>query len=58
PDSQKLTTEQLGDRLKGTGDSIASTSQNHDAEGRPPNSTHTDESLLTKAKNDVRMGEK
>ncbi|KAJ7844511.1 heat shock protein 9/12-domain-containing protein [Mycena olivaceomarginata] len=66
PDSQKSTTEQLGDHLKGTGDSVASTfqPQSDKSAGQKvgdtfsSNSNHNDDSLLTKAKNAVGMGEK
>ncbi|KAJ6508286.1 heat shock protein 9/12-domain-containing protein [Mycena sanguinolenta] len=66
PDSQKSTTEQLGDHFEGTGDSIASTFQPESQKSTTQkvgdtfssNSNHNDESLLTKAKNAVGMGEK
>ncbi|KAJ7794393.1 heat shock protein 9/12-domain-containing protein [Mycena olivaceomarginata] len=67
PDSQKSTTEQLGDHLKGTGDSVASTfqPQSDKSAGQkvrrqrsPRTRNHNDDSLLTKAKNAVGMGEK
>ncbi|KAJ7342702.1 heat shock protein 9/12-domain-containing protein [Mycena albidolilacea] len=66
PDSQKSTTEQLGDHFKGTGDNIASTlqPQSDKSAGQKAgdtfslNSNHNDDSLLTKAKNAFGMGEK
>ncbi|KAJ7047001.1 heat shock protein 9/12-domain-containing protein [Mycena alexandri] len=66
PDSQKSTTEQMGDHFKGTGDSIASTFQpQSDKSGTQKvgdtfssNSNNNDQSLLDKAKNAVGMGEK
>ncbi|KAJ7271965.1 heat shock protein 9/12-domain-containing protein [Mycena haematopus] len=66
PDSQKSTTEQLGDHFKGTGDSIASTFQPQSEKSTTQkagdtfssNPNHNDESLLNKAKNAVGMGEK
>ncbi|KAJ7120504.1 heat shock protein 9/12-domain-containing protein [Mycena crocata] len=66
PDSQKSTTEQMGDSLKGTADSAASTLQpsseksatQKTGDAFSSNSNETDESLLTKAKNAVGMGEK
>ncbi|KIY72109.1 hypothetical protein CYLTODRAFT_344835 [Cylindrobasidium torrendii FP15055 ss-10] len=64
PDSQKTTTEQLGDKLKGTGDSVASTLQPQSekttsqkaGDAVSGNSNHNDESLLGKAKNAVGLG--
>ncbi|KAF8212044.1 heat shock protein 9/12-domain-containing protein [Mycena galopus ATCC 62051] len=66
PDSQKSTTEQFGDKFKGTGDSMASTFQPQSEKSTTQkvgdtfssNSNHDDDSLLTKAKNAVGMGEK
>ncbi|KAJ7632806.1 heat shock protein 9/12-domain-containing protein [Roridomyces roridus] len=66
PDSQKTTTEQLGDHVKGTGDSIASTFQPQSEKSTSQkagdavsgNSNNNDESLLAKAKNTVGLGEK
>ncbi|KAF7338149.1 Heat shock protein 9 [Mycena venus] len=66
PDSQKSTTEQLGDHVKGTGDSIASTLQPQSEKSTSQkagdtvssNSNNNDDSLLSKAKNAVGMGEK
>ncbi|KAF7338137.1 hypothetical protein MVEN_02038500 [Mycena venus] len=66
PDSQKSTTEQLGDHFKGTGDSIASTFQPQSEKSTSQkagdtlssNSNNNDDSLLAKAKNVVGMGEK
>ncbi|KAF7368667.1 hypothetical protein MVEN_00191000 [Mycena venus] len=66
PDSQKSTTEQLGDHFKGTGDSIASTFQPQSEKSTSQkmgdtfssNSNNNDDSLLNKAKNAVGMGEK
>ncbi|KAF7363595.1 Heat shock protein 9 [Mycena sanguinolenta] len=62
----KSTTEQLGDHLKGTADSVASTFQPQSEKSTTQkvgdtfssNSNHNDDSLLTKAKNAVGMGEK
>jgi len=61
PDSQKTTTESMGDSLKGTGDSIASTIQpQSDKTGSQKigdsvsgNSNENDQSMLDKAKNAV-----
>ncbi|KAJ6525645.1 heat shock protein 9/12-domain-containing protein [Mycena capillaripes] len=66
PDSQKSTTEQMGDHFKGTGDSIASTFQPQSEKSTTQkagdtfssNSNNNDDSLLNKAKNAVGMGEK
>ncbi|KAJ7709706.1 heat shock protein 9/12-domain-containing protein [Mycena rosella] len=66
PDSQKTTTEQAGDSIKGTADSVASTFQpNSDksatqkaGDSVSSNSNHNDESLLTKAKDAVGLGSK
>ncbi|KAJ6597083.1 heat shock protein 9/12-domain-containing protein [Mycena vulgaris] len=66
PDSQKSTTEHVGDKFKGTTDSVASTLQPNSekttsqkaGDTLSSNSNETDESLLTKAKNAVGMGEK
>ncbi|KAJ6502365.1 heat shock protein 9/12-domain-containing protein [Mycena sanguinolenta] len=66
PDSQKSTTEQMGDHIKGTGDSIASTFQPQSEKSNTQkvgdtfssNSNNNDQSLLDKAKNAVGMGEK
>ncbi|KAJ7940449.1 heat shock protein 9/12-domain-containing protein [Mycena leptocephala] len=66
PDSQKSTTEQMGDHFKGAGDSVASTFQPQSDKSATQkagdtfssNSNNNDESLLNKAKNAVGMGEK
>jgi len=66
PDSQKTTTEQVGDHFKGTGDSVASTFQPQSDKSATQkvgdtmsgNSNHNDESMLDKAKHAVGMGEK
>lgn len=66
PDSQKTTTEQLGDHVKGTGDSLASTFQPQSEKSSSQkagdavsgNSNNNDESMLSKAKNAVGLGEK
>ncbi|KAJ7685375.1 heat shock protein 9/12-domain-containing protein [Mycena polygramma] len=66
PDSQKSTTEQLGDHVKGTGDSIASTLQPQGEKSTTQkagdavsgNSNHNDESLLQKTKDAVGLGNK
>ncbi|KAG9226155.1 hypothetical protein CCMSSC00406_0005066 [Pleurotus cornucopiae] len=66
PDSQKTTTESMGDSMKGTADSIASTMQpNSEKSGgqrmgdtMSGNSNHNDESLMGKAKNAMGMGNK
>ncbi|KAJ7097747.1 heat shock protein 9/12-domain-containing protein [Mycena belliarum] len=65
PDSQKTTGEHMGDKFKGTGDSVASTLQPNSEKSTTQkagdtfsgNSNHTDQSLLDKAKNAVGMGE-
>ncbi|KAF7301322.1 hypothetical protein MIND_00697300 [Mycena indigotica] len=65
PDSQKTTTEQLGDTVKGTADSLASTLQPNSekstsqqaGDALSSNQNHNDESLLQKAKNAVGMGD-
>ncbi|KAJ7444907.1 heat shock protein 9/12-domain-containing protein [Mycena latifolia] len=65
PDSQKTTTEQIGDSFKGTTDSVASTFQPNSEKSTTQkagdtlssNSNHNDESLLAKAKNAMGMGE-
>ncbi|KAG9127960.1 hypothetical protein FRC07_006977 [Ceratobasidium sp. 392] len=64
PDSQKTTTEQAGDHLKGTADSVASTLQpNQSKSGTQKagdtlsgNSNENSESLLDQAKNAVGLG--
>jgi len=64
PDSQKSTTEQMGDSLKGTGDSVASTLQPNSEKSTSQkagdtfssNSNENDESMLGKAKNAVGLG--
>ncbi|KAJ7343305.1 heat shock protein 9/12-domain-containing protein [Mycena albidolilacea] len=66
PDSQKSTTEQVGDHVKGTGDSIASTLQPQSEKSTSQkagdtfsgNSNNNDESLLNKAKDAVGLGQK
>ncbi|KAK7019329.1 heat shock protein 9/12-domain-containing protein [Favolaschia claudopus] len=66
PDSEKSTTEHMGDSLKGTGDSIASTLQPSSEKSTTQkagdavsgNSNENDQSLLDKAKNAVGMGGK
>ncbi|KAF4576720.1 hypothetical protein EYR36_000684 [Pleurotus pulmonarius] len=66
PDSQKTTTEHMGDYVKGTMDSMASTMQpNSDKSGTQrmgdsmtSNSNHNEESLMDKAKNAMGMGNK
>ncbi|KAF8212028.1 heat shock protein 9/12-domain-containing protein [Mycena galopus ATCC 62051] len=66
PDSQKSTTEQIGDSVKGTGDSVASTLQPQSDKSATQkagdtvsgNSNNNDQSLMDKAKNAVGMGEK
>ncbi|KAF7294796.1 hypothetical protein MIND_01017300 [Mycena indigotica] len=66
PDSQKTTTEQFGDAVKGKTDSLASTLQPNSEKSTSQkagdtfssNQNHTDESLLQKAKNAVGMGDK
>ncbi|KAJ7601958.1 heat shock protein 9/12-domain-containing protein [Mycena polygramma] len=63
PDSQKSTTEQMGDSVKGTGDSIASTLQPQSEKSTSQkagdtlsgNSNNNDESLMNKAKDAVGM---
>ncbi|KAJ7775076.1 heat shock protein 9/12-domain-containing protein [Mycena metata] len=66
PDSQKTTTEQVGDHVKGTGDSIASTLQPQSEKSTTQkagdtlsgNSNNNDQSLLDKTKNAVGLGNK
>ncbi|KAJ7510066.1 heat shock protein 9/12-domain-containing protein [Mycena galericulata] len=65
PDSQKTSTEQIGDTLKGTADSIASTLQPNSDKGATQkagdsvsgNSNENSQSLLDQAKNAVGLGE-
>jgi len=64
PDSQKSTTEHIGDKMKGTGDSIASTLQpqgekstgQQGADAVSGNSNETQPSMMQKAKDAVGMG--
>ncbi|KAF5389919.1 hypothetical protein D9757_003688 [Collybiopsis confluens] len=64
PDSEKTTTEHVGDKLKGTADSVASTLQPQGEKSTSQkvgdtfssNSNDTDDSLLNKAKNAVGLG--
>ncbi|KAI0063518.1 hypothetical protein BV25DRAFT_1824060 [Artomyces pyxidatus] len=64
PDSQKTTTEHIGDKLKGTGDSVASTFQpeSQKSTGQQAgdtlsgNKNDNQDSLLGKAKNAVGLG--
>ncbi|TFK42435.1 heat shock protein 9/12-domain-containing protein [Crucibulum laeve] len=66
PDSQKSTTEQAGDFLKGKSDSAASTVQPNSHKSATQqvgdsvsgNQNHNQESILDKAKNAVGLGEK
>ncbi|KAJ7219493.1 heat shock protein 9/12-domain-containing protein [Mycena pura] len=66
PDSQKSTTEHLGDKTRGVGDSIASTLQPESDKSATQkagdtvssNSNENDGSLLDKAKNTVGLGDK
>jgi len=66
PDSQKSSTEQAGDYVKGTADSAARAVQpNSDKSGGQKagdslssSNSHNDDSLLGKAKNAVGLGEK
>ncbi|KAG8747121.1 hypothetical protein FRC10_002170 [Ceratobasidium sp. 414] len=66
PDSQKTTTEQAGDHLKGTADSIASTLQPNESKSGSQqagdvvsgNSNENKESLLQQAKDAVGLGSK
>ncbi|KAI0266695.1 heat shock protein 9/12-domain-containing protein [Gloeopeniophorella convolvens] len=66
PDSQKTTTEHVGDKVKGTGDSLASTFQPESQKSTGQqvgdsisgNRNENDESLLGKAKNAVGLGSK
>ncbi|KAJ6497030.1 heat shock protein 9/12-domain-containing protein [Mycena vitilis] len=66
PDSQKSTTEQVGDHVKGTGDSIASTLQPQGEKSTSQkagdavsgNSNQNDESLLQKTKDTIGLGNK
>ncbi|KZS98690.1 hypothetical protein SISNIDRAFT_546593 [Sistotremastrum niveocremeum HHB9708] len=64
PDSEKSTTEHVGDSVKGTGDSIASTFQPQSEKSTSQkvgdsvsgNSNNNDQSLLDKAKNAFSSG--
>ncbi|QRV94092.1 heat shock proteins (HSP9 and HSP12) family protein [Ceratobasidium sp. AG-Ba] len=64
PDSQKTTTEQLGDHVKGTADSLASTVQPNESKSGTQkagdtlsgNSNENKDSLLNQAKNALGMG--
>jgi len=64
PDSQKTTTEHVGDSLKGTADSVASTLQPNESKSNTQkagdtlsgNSNENKDSLLTKAQNALGMG--
>ncbi|KIK57663.1 hypothetical protein GYMLUDRAFT_45828 [Collybiopsis luxurians FD-317 M1] len=64
PDSEKTTTEHIGDKFKGTADSVASTVQPQGEKSTTQkvgdtfssNSNENDESLLTKTKNAVGLG--
>ncbi|EIW84058.1 hypothetical protein CONPUDRAFT_119624 [Coniophora puteana RWD-64-598 SS2] len=64
PDSQKSTTEQLGDKIKSTGDSAASTAQPESeksyaqqaTDALSGNSNENSGSMLDKAKDAVGMG--
>ncbi|KAG8951432.1 hypothetical protein FRC04_006203 [Tulasnella sp. 424] len=64
PDSEKSTTEHVGDKMKGTSDSMASSLQpQHEKSttqkmGDSMSSNSTNESLLDKAKNAMGMGDK
>jgi hypothetical protein len=66
PDSQKTTTEQAGDFLKGKGDSAASSVQPNSSKSETQkagdavtgNSSGNSESLLDSAKNALGMGNK
>jgi len=64
PDSQKSTTEQLGDSVKGTTDSVASTLQPESQKSTTQkagdtfsgNSNENEESMVDKVKNTVGLG--
>ncbi|QRV79456.1 heat shock proteins (HSP9 and HSP12) family protein [Ceratobasidium sp. AG-Ba] len=64
PDSQKTTTEQLGDTIKGNADSLASTVQPNESKSGSQkvgdtlsgNSNENSQSLLDKTKNALGMG--
>ncbi|KAG8726682.1 hypothetical protein FRC12_020352 [Ceratobasidium sp. 428] len=64
PDSQKTTTEQAGDQIKGTADSLASTLQPNESKSDSQkvgdtlsgNSNENKDSLLDQAKNALGMG--
>ncbi|KIO31264.1 hypothetical protein M407DRAFT_19643 [Tulasnella calospora MUT 4182] len=64
PDSEKSTTEHIGDKFKGTSDSVASSMQPQSEKsttqkmGDTMSSGNTNESLLDKAKNAMGMGNK
>ncbi|KAJ7510067.1 heat shock protein 9/12-domain-containing protein [Mycena galericulata] len=65
PDSQKTTTEHVGDKFKGTGDSVASTFQPNSEKSTSQkagdsvsgNSNQNSGSMLDKAKNAVGLGD-
>ncbi|KAG9015608.1 hypothetical protein FRB90_004748 [Tulasnella sp. 427] len=62
PDSEKSTTEHMGDKMKGTSDSMASALQPQSEKsgtqklGDATSSNSTNESMLDKAKNAMGMG--
>jgi len=65
PDSQKTTTEHMGDKLKGTSDSLMSSMQPNSEKSTTQqagdavssNSNETQPSMMQKAKNAVGMGD-
>jgi len=65
PDSQKSTTEHVGDKFKGTSDSVASTLQPNETKSDSQkvgdtlsgNQNENKDSLLTQAKNAVGLGD-
>ncbi|KAH8107738.1 heat shock protein 9/12-domain-containing protein [Cristinia sonorae] len=66
PDSEKSTTEHMGDKFKGKGDSFASSAQPESQKSTTQkmgdtfssNSNHNNESMMDKAKNAVGLGDK
>ncbi|KAG7091339.1 hypothetical protein E1B28_010382 [Marasmius oreades] len=66
PDSEKSTTEHMGDKLKGHGDSAASTMQPQSEKSTGQkvgdtlsgNSNNNDKSMIDKAKDAVGLGER
>ncbi|KAH8119155.1 heat shock protein 9/12-domain-containing protein [Phellopilus nigrolimitatus] len=65
PDSEKSTTEHVGDKFKGKGDNVASSAQPQNEKSYPQkigdtvtsNSNENDRSLLDKTKDTIGLGE-